>query len=466
MSRLGNILLPLGAAVSTNLALGLHFEDNDDSYTFSEVTGKTASLSHSARIYAPGSAYRLVADFPFSNATQLTDQTGRHTLGTFSGSAPASGKDYIWFDPTATQKGEFSPGGDYQGDYDATEDYKVVFDMAVKVSGTSSVTVITTGNNYTLTTGYLTFGVNINSSTKKWRLTLQHGGSAATGTVDHDCDLNASDATFTTFYTVTLTVSGSVATATTSLDTISSAMPANLWRHYLTTKGPTLAARVNSFSGGVPGYALYSKIALKNYKQYVKDDYPVSIPSNGSFGKYILSTGGDRLKFDGHSDFTFTSSSNWTMRCRFMLLDGPADSNAVLIPIYIGDITSTTLGTRGYIKLTPSSAGGTITAQFFGTNTSTAVGGAVSTTPRNVWHEVMVCRNGSANQTRIYLDGTQAGSTANVYVSLTTPPVYIGGGYDGSAAAFGWGLIDDLYIRKTCEQTGTSYTPSTTPFPL
>lgn len=454
------------APPATNLALGLHFEDADGSLLFEEATGKVASISRSARIYNPVNDYRLVADFPFDNATQLTDQTGRHTLGTFNGNNPSSGQDYIHFVSASTQYGEFSINDTYQGDLDANENYKITFDLSVRVGTSSFAVIITTGNNYALTTFCVVLGVNINMTTKKWKLTLSNGGSASNGTVDHDCELAASP-TYTTFYPVTLTISGNTATASTNLDSVSASIPTNTWRHYITNKGTTLATRVSTSSGGVPTYAWFASMAVKNYKHYLRDRYPASIPSNGSFGKWALFTGGDLLKFDGHADFTFNSSSNWTICGRFMLLSGPNDSLATVIPIYIGDITSTTLGTRAYIKISPSASG--VTVNFFGTNVSGGSGGFLSTAPRDTWHTFMIARDGTANQTRVYLDGTQVGATASNHIALTTPPVYLGGGRDTAGTLVdykGWFFLDDFYIRKTCEQTGSSYSVPTTPFPL
>lgn len=459
MSRLGNILLPLGAAVSTNLALGLHFEDADGSLVFSEVTGKIASVSHSARIYNPANSYVLKTDFPFSNTTQLTDQTGRHTLGSFNGSNPSSGRDYLFFDSASSQKGEFSVGDTYQGDFDRNEDVKITFDVAVCNSPTTG-TFFYLNNNAGNVSSFVNIGYSVSAGT--WKLRISFGGSAVTGTVGHVCELLTTPP-YTIFYSLTLTISGNVATLSDNLDSVSATLPTNLWVHHLTNKGPTIGATQNTTS---PSYSSYGRFALKNVKYYLRDQYPSSIPSNGSFGKWALFTGGDLLKFDAHSDFNFNSASNWTICFRFLIPSGATDGNSDAILFYIGDITSTTTSSRAYIKLTCSTG----TINFFGTNTSTGSGGSFSFA-RDTWFTAMVARNGSANQTRVYVNGAQVGATATNYIDLSTPsnPVYIGGGRDAAGTLVtykGFYFLDDFYIRKTCEQTGSSYSVPTTPFSL
>lgn len=452
------ILKPM--AISTNLALGLHFEDADGSLTFSEETGKIASVSRSARIYNPANGYTLKAHFPFSNTTQLTDQTGRHTVGSFNGSNPASGQDYLFFNSASSQMGEIAIGDAYQGDFDRNEDVKMTFDVAVCNSPTTG-TFFYLNNNAGNVGSFVNIGYAVSSGT--WKLRISFGGSAVTGTVGHTCETSTSPP-YTNFYSLTLTVSGNVATLSSALDSVSATLPTNIWIHHITNKGPTIGATQNTTT---PSYSTYGRFALKNFKYYLRDQYPSSIPSNGSFGKWALFTGGDLLKFDGHADFTFNSASNWTICFRFLIPSGPTDGSATIIPFYIGDIASSTNANRAYIKITPSASG--ISVNFFGTNASSGSGGFLSTTPRDTWHTAMVARNGSANQTRVYIDGTLVGGIATNYIDLATPPVYLGGGRDAAGTLVtykGFCFLDDLYIRKSCEQTGSSYSVPTTPFTL
>ena len=92
-------------------------------------------------------------------------------------------------------------------------------------------------------------------------------------------------------------------------------------------------------------------------------------------------------------------------------------------------------------------------------NTSQANGGTLAT---GTWYHVAVARSGGS--TKLFLDGTQVGSTytdANDYGS--TKPLIIGGDYNSGANAFA-GHIDEVRISKGTGRFTGNFTPTTSEY--
>ena len=93
-----------------------------------------------------------------------------------------------------------------------------------------------------------------------------------------------------------------------------------------------------------------------------------------------------------------------------------------------------------------------------GTNRIT--GGAISNT---TWTHIAICRSGTS--TKLFLNGTQSGSTytdTNVYL---VSPISIGEFNDGTGGGNFYGYIDDFRITKYARYTA-NFTPPTAAFPL
>jgi hypothetical protein len=79
----------------------------------------------------------------------------------------------------------------------------------------------------------------------------------------------------------------------------------------------------------------------------------------------------------------------------------------------------------------------------------------------NTWYHVAISRNGT--NLRVFINGTQLGSTVTSSTNYIQGPLQIGGSTDGA----GWtvnGYIDDLRITKYARYTA-AFTPPTTAFP-
>lgn len=438
-------------SVNPNLLLGFHFQDAASSYNFTEVTGKTPlSGNNSGRIFNQGSGYRTVLDMPFSNASQLSDNSGHsHTLATMSGTLPAAGAEYISFNPSSSQYARMAIGDAYQGDFDPYEDIKITFTVAISGSQTTSpVTIFHLTNSIPESSSPVRINVAVSGGT--WKMQLVSYAGSTTGTATHTCSSSISP--YSNFYTLTFTKTQNVITLSDGSETITQTIPTNNWYHYLTSTGFLIGAYNNSGSTLTP--AGYARFALKNLKYELRDNYP-TIPSNGAFGSYARFTGGNVLAYA--TTFSLTVSSSWTFGVRVLIPSGPIASLAKVVPI--GFYNGAT--TYGWIYLDTS----VNTIKFAGTN---GTGTASYTFARDTWYTLLVARNGATNQTRIYVNGTQVGATSNVYFSGTNITMTVGGAPPGMFVAYetaGNMFLSDFYFRTICEQTGASYTLPTGPFP-
>ena len=78
------------------------------------------------------------------------------------------------------------------------------------------------------------------------------------------------------------------------------------------------------------------------------------------------------------------------------------------------------------------------------------------------WYHIAVCR--ASGSTRMFVNGTQVGST---YVDTTTylqTPVFIGSSYLGTTELLN-GYIDDMRVTKGLARYTANFTPPTTAFP-
>lgn len=87
-------------------------------------------------------------------------------------------------------------------------------------------------------------------------------------------------------------------------------------------------------------------------------------------------------------------------------------------------------------------------------------GGAISTA---TWTHIAICRSGTS--TKLFINGTQSGSTysdSTVYLNNPLRPVI---GSNGPIGAYWNGYIDDLRITKGIARYTTTFTPPTAAFP-
>ena len=164
------------------------------------------------------------------------------------------------------------------------------------------------------------------------------------------------------------------------------------------------------------------------------------------FGTASLELDGttDNLTYPTSPDFGF-GTTNWAAECFIR-------PTSVTGTQYIFDFrTGSATDTAPTVYLNG-------TALHFGVgNTSQATGGTLST---GTWYHVAVARSGGS--TKLFLDGTQVGSTytdTNNYG--TTKPVAIGSDYNSAANAFA-GHIDEVRISKAAARYTANFTAPTT----
>ena len=163
------------------------------------------------------------------------------------------------------------------------------------------------------------------------------------------------------------------------------------------------------------------------------------------FGTASLELDGttDNLTYPTSPDFGF-GTTNWAAECFIR-------PSSVTGTQYIFDFrTGSATDTAPTVYLSG-------TALHFGVgNTSQATGGTLST---GTWYHVAVARSGGS--TKLFLDGTQVGSTytdTNNYG--TTKPVAIGSDYNSAANAFA-GHIDEVRISKAAARYTANFTAPT-----
>ena len=164
------------------------------------------------------------------------------------------------------------------------------------------------------------------------------------------------------------------------------------------------------------------------------------------FGTASLELDGttDNLTYPTSPDFGF-GTTNWAAEC--FIRPSSVTGTQYIFDFRTGSATDTapTVYLNG-------------TALHFGVgNTSQATGGTLST---GTWYHVAVARSGGS--TKLFLDGTQVGSTytdTNNYG--TTKPVAIGSDYNSAANAFA-GHIDEVRISKAAARYTANFTAPTT----
>ena len=166
------------------------------------------------------------------------------------------------------------------------------------------------------------------------------------------------------------------------------------------------------------------------------------------FGTASLELDGtaDNLTYPTSTDFGF-GTTNWAAECFIR----PSSVTGTQYIFDFRNASATDTAPTVYLSGT---------ALHFGVgNTSQATGGTLST---GTWYHVAVARSGGS--TKLFLNGTQVGSTytdTNNYG--TTKPLAIGSDYNSAANAFA-GHIDEVRVSKASARYTANFTSTTTAF--
>ena len=166
------------------------------------------------------------------------------------------------------------------------------------------------------------------------------------------------------------------------------------------------------------------------------------------FGTASLELDGtaDNLTYPTSTDFGF-GTTNWAAECFIR----PSSVTGTQYIFDFRNASATDTAPTVYLSGT---------ALHFGVgNTSQATGGTLAL---NTWYHIAVARSGGS--TKLFLNGTQVGSTytdTNNYG--TTKPLAIGSDYNSAANAFA-GHIDEVRISKASARYTANFTPTTSAF--
>lgn len=164
----------------------------------------------------------------------------------------------------------------------------------------------------------------------------------------------------------------------------------------------------------------------------------------GGYSAYLDGTG-DYITVPSGSDFAF-GTGDFTVEFWFMQT---VAGNPFLIDC------RPTSSTNGAYVTTYINAG---TVVFF-TNSAARITSSAITT--GAWYHVAVCRSGTS--TRLFLNGTQTGSTYTDSNNYIASPVNIGASGNGLFPLTGY--FDDIRITKGVARYTANFTPPTDPFP-
>lgn len=167
--------------------------------------------------------------------------------------------------------------------------------------------------------------------------------------------------------------------------------------------------------------------------------------------------GGSSMYFDGTGDYlknpsqsiTELGSGDWTIE--FWLY-----ASSLSATVFVFDQRSTTTQVAPCIYIGGASNN---EIKFYVNGADRIVSSAISTT---TWYHVAIAKY--SGNTKLFINGSQSGSTyvdANTYVNN---PIYIGARFDATSGFPGY--IDDLRITKGIARYTSNFTPPTTAFPL
>jgi len=170
----------------------------------------------------------------------------------------------------------------------------------------------------------------------------------------------------------------------------------------------------------------------------------------------VTKYGSGAMYFDGTGDYlTMPASPNFMMgtgdyTVEFWMYQTNAANQQVMLEV--GRLAAT--ASPGFQFDTIN---GPLTV-YYGSAIGTALSSGITLTI-NTWYHIALTRQ--SGSTKLFINGTQGGSTVTDNTSYTTGAVWIGA-TAGGASAYYFGYIDDLRITKGIARYTTTFTPPTT----
>lgn len=177
---------------------------------------------------------------------------------------------------------------------------------------------------------------------------------------------------------------------------------------------------------------------------------------NAQISTSVKKFGTGSMAFDGTGDWLFTPSKSelgyGTGDFTIEFWAYPNNSTGVQV------ILDQRAGSANRTAPTIYLNGGAL--RYYTDNADRITGGSVSSSQ---WSHIAVCRSGTS--TRMFINGTQTGSTLTDSRSYLDSPLYLGEASDGIGGAAFNGYIDDLRITKGVARYTANFTPPTQAFP-
>lgn len=179
----------------------------------------------------------------------------------------------------------------------------------------------------------------------------------------------------------------------------------------------------------------------------------ISAAGNAQISTAQSKFGGSSALFDGSGDYLTASPSS---EFAFGTNDWTAE--------YWVRLTSTTAHVELDTRPVGSSSGNGICLYYNGSNLIYYTGGAARITgsalSTNTWYHIALVRSG--NDHKLYIDGTQSGSTYTATNSITSvnPSLYIGANSDGPGGLGTTGYIDEVRISNIARYTANFTAPT------
>jgi hypothetical protein len=172
--------------------------------------------------------------------------------------------------------------------------------------------------------------------------------------------------------------------------------------------------------------------------------------------------GGGSMYFDGSGDYLTSIATpnielgigNYTIEC-WVNISAAASSGGIISKGPVGTLTNTTW------SLEFNGSGNNVGYYVYNANSASFIITSTSNIKTSTWIHLAVCRSG--NNTRLFVNGTQEGSTyTSGYTIATGDNLYIGGGFYAPTTRSITGYIDDLRITKGIARYTANFTPPAT----
>ena len=175
--------------------------------------------------------------------------------------------------------------------------------------------------------------------------------------------------------------------------------------------------------------------------------------------------GGSSMYFDGTGDYLQSiptpnlelGSGDYTVECWINI--SAAASNGGIVGIGpVGGLTNTTW------SIEFNGSANTLSVYIYNANISTFIINGTTNVKTSTWIHVALTRSG--NNTRLFINGTQEGSTyTSGYTISAGNNLYVGGGFYAPSTRTITGYIQDLRITKGYARYTANFTPPTSAFP-